>query len=127
MLEERGLRRHAPIEPVTLGSQLIAPVHVYWPRSQNGASITGGYVDRGPGRPRRLLRVCDFVSGRIAAFRVENGVAVNFTNLGDRIVPNFGSINQIVSFAVDGLQNLYVVSFSGNVYRLNPSPDRPMV
>ncbi|HEV2043537.1 MAG TPA: PQQ-dependent sugar dehydrogenase, partial [Sphingomicrobium sp.] len=112
-----------PGNPSPTDPSLIDPVHVYGHSSFNGRSITGGYVYRGPETGLDGYYVFgDFISGRIATFRVENGAAVNFTNLGDRIVPNAGSINQIVSFAVDGLQNLYVVSFSGNIYRLDPSP-----
>ena len=111
-----------PGNPSPTDPSLIDPVHVYAHGTQNGASVTGGYVYHGPGAGLGGYYIFgDFVSGRIATFRIQDGAAVNFTNLGDRIVPNVGSIGSIASFAIDAAQNLYVISFSGNVYRLDPS------
>ena len=111
-----------PGNPSPTDPSLIDPVHVYAHGTQNGASVTGGYVYHGPRAGLDGYYVFgDFVSGRIATFRIQDGAAVNFTNLGDRIAPNVGTIGSIVSFALDAAENLYVITFSGHVYRLDPS------
>ncbi|HEV2747400.1 MAG TPA: PQQ-dependent sugar dehydrogenase [Allosphingosinicella sp.] len=108
----------APGDPV-----LVDPVHAYPHSEANGVSVTGGYVYRGPSAGMDGFYIFgDFGSGRLATFRMHEGEAADFTNLIDRVVPDVGEIGRIVSFGEDNRENLYVVAFSGQVYRLDPSP-----
>ena len=116
-------RDDRPGNPSPEDPSLVDPVHVYAHSEENGVSVTGGYVYRGPSAGMDGFYIFgDFGSSRIATFRIQDGQATDFTNLGDRIVTNAGSIGGIVSFAVDAADNLYVLAFSGQIYRLDPSP-----
>lgn len=112
-----------PGNPPPSDPSLVDPVHVYAHGGSNGVSVTGGYVYRGPSAGMDGFYIFgDFGSSRLAAFRMEGGEAVDFTNLNDRVVPDIGEIGPIVSFAQDGARNLYVIAYTGQVYRLDPSP-----
>lgn len=111
-----------PGNPLPGDPSLVAPVHVYGHSEENGNSVTGGYVYRGPGAGMDGFYIFgDFGSSRIATFRVHDGAAADFTNLTDRIVTDIGAIGPIASFGTDGAHNVYVVAISGQVFRLDPS------
>jgi glucose/arabinose dehydrogenase len=94
-------------------SSLIDPL---WEYGHNvGTSITGGYVYRGA----RLAQIYgkyifgDFTSGRIWALEFQSEVPVNNTELFDLSI-------SISSFGVDENQELYIISYAGSIYSLEP-------
>lgn len=84
-----------------------------------GRSITGGYVYRGPAAGLQgAYFFADFVTGRLLTLRVVNGVAEDAI---DRTAQVVGAVfSQISSFGTDNDGNLYVVTLSGAIYRLDP-------
>lgn len=97
---------------------LVLPVATY--DHGVGVSITGGYVYRGHAIPdlRGTYLYADYQSTRFFALRMQNGsVAQQQVDISDNVEPgdNFGGIS---SFGQDSAGELYVVSFSGSVYRI---------
>lgn len=85
-----------------------------------GRSITGGYVYRGGVMPDLAGRYFygDFITGFIRSFSVAGGGA------GDRLDHTWelGTVGGLVSFGTDGQGELYVVSISGTISRIEPAP-----
>jgi len=80
-----------------------------------GKSITGGEVYRGPDPALHgAYFFADFISGRI--WTLKDGMAVDRTA---QVQVEGPPLSQIVSFGVDAYGVLYVVSLSGNIYRLD--------
>ncbi|EHK55022.1 PQQ-dependent sugar dehydrogenase, partial [Allomesorhizobium alhagi] len=93
------------------------PVFEY-PR-EFGQSITGGYVYRGPAPGLDgAYFFADFVSGRLMTLRMVNGEPEDAIERTAQLVG--ADIRQISSFGTDNAGNLYVVSVSGAIYRLDP-------
>ena len=91
-----------------------------------GRSITGGYVYTGPVESFQNQYIfADFISSNIWSVPVENLIngqtvsASEFSVLTDDIAPQGGTLAQISSFGLDTEQNLYVISLSGVIYRLD--------
>jgi len=100
----------------------VSPVLVY--DRSFGRSITGGYVYRGGRIPwlRGSYFYGDFLSRRIAAFRLEDAAVTDWveytTELGEGLSPARGTLS---SFGEDGAGELLVVDFSqGRVFRIVP-------
>lgn len=93
---------------------LIAPIYEYARDNPDDRSVTGGYVYRGDTVTALAGKYIygDFVSGRIWALETD------------------GSVNQLVtasglsisSFGVDDNQELYVINFSGEIYKFEENP-----
>jgi hypothetical protein len=86
-----------------------------------GASLTGGYVYRGPedGLHGAYL-FADFVSGRVWSLaRGPGGAPVVVERTGQTSF-DAGALNRPVSFGEDAEGRLYVVDFDGEVFRLTP-------
>jgi Ca2+-binding RTX toxin-like protein len=103
------------------GSPLFTdPIYEYAHGSgpNQGFSITGGYVVRGPDAGAQGLYIfADFVTGNIWTLRPgETAEDVVRRNL--QIVANAGTVNQIASFAVDGSGRIYVLGLDGDIHRL---------
>lgn len=81
-----------------------------------GCSITGGYVYRGPQSPSvaGTYFYGDFCAGFVHSFRLVNGQATQRLNW-PLLSPPAG---QLTSFAEDTLGELYVLSLSGEVFRM---------
>lgn len=94
---------------------LTLPI-VDYPHSSGSCSVTGGYIYRGAARPelQGAYIYGDFCSGRIWMLRYENGQVT-----ADSLLLNT-NLN-ISSFGTDEQQELYVVDFSGAIYRFNDS------
>jgi Ca2+-binding RTX toxin-like protein len=94
------------------------PVFDYAHNGQ-GASITGGYVYRGPAPGLEgAYFFADFVTGRVFTLRMVDGKAEDAFDRTDQIVG--ANLNFITSFGTDNAGNLYVVTFGGAIYRLDP-------
>ena len=85
-----------------------------------GRSITGGYVYRGPAPGLEgAYFFADFVTSRLFTLRVVDGVAEDAIDRTDQVVG--ADLSSISSFGTDSDGNLYAVSISGEIYRLDPS------
>ena len=80
----------------------------------DGCSITGGFVYRGSAIPLLVghYLYSDYCSGWLRSFRFSDGVAVE-----RRTWPITG-IGNVLSFGVDGLGEMYMLTSGGRVYRL---------
>ena len=106
-----------PSQPPNPPIAFINPVFDY-PRDI-GHSITGGYVYRGPADGLQgAYFFGDFVTGRIFTLRMVNGVAEDAIERTGQIVG--ANLQLISSFGTDNAGNLYVVSLSGTIHRLDP-------
>ncbi len=104
---------------------LTLPIHEY---SHDGGrcSITGGYVHRGsvPGLLGRYL-FGDFCSGEIWGLRWDESLGlIDVLNLTDDLHPDSGELGQIVGFGEDGLGELYIIDYDGEIFRVaRAAPD----
>lgn len=99
------------------GAGLAAPVIEYG--REDGCSVTGGYVYRGS-RLQSLYGAYiygDFCSGKIWALRYEAGSVTAHALIADTDL-------QIASFAEGPAGEIYVLSFTGRVYRFAESDSR---
>ena len=80
---------------------------------EDGCSITGGYVYRGPRLPslRGAYVYGDFCSGRVWALRFDGSGVTEHLELVD-------SELRISSFGLDESGELYILSFDEKIYRL---------
>jgi glucose/arabinose dehydrogenase len=111
---------------VPLLGTALNPVHEY--RRTDGASITGGYVYRGPiAELQGQYFFADFVSNNVWSFQWDGSDPSGFngTNIFGltrwRLAPNVGAISGIASFGEDALGNLYLFDLGGSgndVYKL---------
>ncbi len=92
----------------------VGPLLEYQPGGDSCA-IVGGVVVRDQRLDELAGRYVygDFCSGRITAVAVENAAVVSSGDLGV-------AIPQLTSFGVDALDRVYVMSLTGDVYRLDP-------
>ncbi len=101
------------------------PVADYSHASGFGRSITGGYVYRGGTDLLRDKYVFgDFIFGRIYALPINQLdpatplLQDSFEELTTDFTPDFGDINNISSFGTDAEDNLYIVDFDGDVFKV---------
>ena len=94
----------------TTGLNIVLPLYVY--EHFGSASITGGFVYRGPSNPSLVGKYiyADYVTGEVSAL-TWNGVNPP-TNALLTVEPG------IPSFGVDKNGELFIASFDGNIYRL---------
>jgi hypothetical protein len=88
-----------------------------YPRADGACAVIGGVVVRDSRIPDLAGRYLygDYCSGKVTALSVDNGRIAASDDLGIQIP-------EITSFGVDGLGRTYVLSLTGDVYRLNPKP-----
>ena len=93
---------------------LTDPIYTYG--HSLGCSVTGGVVYRGCAIPslNGTYFFGDYCSGTIWSFRYENGQVNGFRNWQSLI----GRVGSLTSFGQDAAGELYVVSGSGTVFRL---------
>jgi hypothetical protein len=92
-------------------------------------SITGGYVYRGNIGPIRNHYIFgDFISGNVWSVPVSSltvGQTLpsdQFTRLNPDLVPDAGTLSSISSFGRDNDGEIYIVSYSGNIFRIEGAP-----
>ncbi|MFW9805626.1 MAG: PQQ-dependent sugar dehydrogenase, partial [Candidatus Thorarchaeota archaeon] len=90
---------------------LIDPIWEY--THDLGHSVTGGYVYHGSELTQLQGKYIygDFVSGRIWSLEYQNGFTVSNVEIFDTSIG-------ISSFGIDESNELYVLSFSGSIYRI---------
>ena len=94
----------------------VPPVLTY-PRDEGRCSVTGGYVVRDPDLPSLEGRYLygDFCEGRLHSFTAHPGEPASDDEMVGLTVP------ELSSFAEDAAGNIYALSLSGPVYRLDPA------
>ena len=110
-------------DPYPGGGPLISPAvaPIYYYDHTVGHSITGGYVYRGEGEALQgQYFFADFVDNKVFTLRF-NGTTWTATERTSQIVPDFGPVNSPASFGEDGLGNLYLVDFGGDIFKLTPN------
>lgn len=96
----------------------------FYGRGAQSASITGGYVYRGPNQELKGQYVFgDFVRGTIMTLTQEGG-HWQATDRTTQIQADAGTIDNISSFAEDASGSLYVLDFDGDIFRLDPKGGR---
>ena len=106
-----------PAAPPASLPDFVEPVFDY--NRAFGRSITGGYVYRGPADGLEgAYFFADFVTGRLMSLRIVNGVAEDAIERTAQVVG--ADLRLISSFGTDNSGNLYVVSLTGAIYRLDP-------
>jgi hypothetical protein len=85
-----------------------------------GCSVTGGYVYRGGAIPGLVGRYLygDYCSNRVWSFVWRDGAATSPFELTDDL-ESTALIDGLTSFGEDGAGELYVVSRSGTVHRID--------
>ena len=99
----------------------IDPVYVYnhGMKNNEGLSVTGGYVYRGPIKALQGRYVFgDYQNPRIWSFKLKNGKASDFRDHTKELQPQGGRINLISSFAEDDDGNVLIVDHTGSIYRI---------
>jgi glucose/arabinose dehydrogenase len=99
---------------------LTLPIASY-PRA-TGQCITGGYVYRGSAIPqlRGAYLYADYQSAAFFALRMQGGtLAAEPTDITSNINPD-KAVDAITSFGQDNLGEMYLTTFTGQLYRLDP-------
>ena len=99
----------------------VDPVYVYnhGMKNNEGLSVTGGYVYRGPIKALQGRYVFgDYQNPRIWSFKLKNGKASDFRDHTKELQPDGGRINLISSFAEDDDGNVLIVDHTGSIYRI---------
>ncbi|MBK1830540.1 PQQ-dependent sugar dehydrogenase [Verrucomicrobiaceae bacterium R5-34] len=97
------------------------PVYVYKHGGSNneGFSITGGYVYRGPIKSLQgKYFFADYANPRVWSIEVKDGKSENFQDWTDELKPSKGSLSAIASFGEDHEGNLLIISHSGQIYQV---------
>jgi glucose/arabinose dehydrogenase len=99
----------------------VDPVYVYshGTKDNEGLSVTGGYVYRGPIKALRGRYIFgDYQNPRIWSFKLKNGKASDFKDHTEELKPKTGRINLISSFAEDDDGNLLILDHTGSIHRI---------
>ena len=96
---------------------LTLPVHEY--SHEDGCSVTGGYVYRGPSIPGVVGHYfySDFCAGWIRSFRYDGQQAT------DHMEWDLPDVGNVTSFGEDAAGEIYVLTSGGAVYRIDPAPE----
>lgn len=110
---------------------LVPPVTEYSHGTglQQGNTVIGGYVYRGPVESLRGLYIfADFVRPNIWSLPVSRFVVGSTVPSSEFLVrngdftPNAGAFTNIVSFGVDQARNLYIVDLDGEIFVIEARP-----
>ncbi|HHG90399.1 MAG TPA: glucose dehydrogenase [Devosia sp.] len=106
-----------------LGDAQCREKELNWPvltyATSDGCAITGGYVYRGDEIPELKGHYFygDFCSGEISSFVYQDGEVSKQRSWNEIL----GPVEFISGFGRDGFGELYVVSLTGTIYRLDPA------
>ncbi|MEK7952239.1 PQQ-dependent sugar dehydrogenase [Luteolibacter soli] len=99
----------------------VEPVYSYahGNKSDEGFSVTGGYVYRGPVKELQGRYIfADYQSRRVWSFVLKGDKATDFKDYTDDFQPEGGKLGMITSFGEDPSGNLYIVDQSGPILRI---------
>lgn len=97
------------------------PVYVYnhGNGSDQGLSVTGGYVYRGPIKELQGRYVfADYQNPRIWSFKLVDGKTSDFKDHTKDLQPKKGRINLIASFGEANDGNLWIVDHTGSIHKI---------
>jgi glucose/arabinose dehydrogenase len=99
----------------TAGLKIVLPLFVY-PHNGGSASITGGFVYRGPSMPDLVGKYiyADFITDEISA--------LSYDGVNPPVHSSLTSLFNVPSFGVDKDGELFMASFDGSIYRLFATP-----
>ncbi len=117
-----------PVDP----GDLVPPTYELDRRGEI-ASITGGYVYRGPNLELDgtyffavFVLPPDLGNPRILSFKYTGSGITDLTDRSPDLKPAVGSIDSIASFGLDGSGNIYIVDlFDGEIYRIDIAEPPP--
>ncbi|MEK6677313.1 MAG: PQQ-dependent sugar dehydrogenase [Planctomycetota bacterium] len=93
-------------------------------------SITGGFVYRGCAIPslHGTYFYADYCADFVRSFEYVGGVVTNATDRTVELIPPVGqgSITSVSSFGEDASGEMYIVTLTGNVYKIIPRPTIPV-
>lgn len=96
---------------------------------REGNSVIGGYVYRGPVESLNgNYFFGDYVTANIWSLPLSalavgsTAPSASFVLRKTAFTPTAGAINNISSFGIDQSNNLYIVDFDGEIFRVNPAP-----
>lgn len=99
---------------------LVLPVRDYG--RAEGRSVTGGFVYRGQAIPglRGTYFYGDYETSKVWTFRLDpTGRVVEHRDRTEELQPREGALRRVVSFGEDAAGELYVVDFTGAVFRIH--------
>lgn len=99
----------------------VDPVYVYAHGTQpnEGFSVTGGYVYRGPVKELRgRYLFADYINPRIWSIRLKDGKAVDFTDHTADLQPDGGQVRLVSSFAESPQGDVFIIDHGGPVYQI---------
>ncbi len=99
----------------------VEPVYVYQhgSKSDEGLSVTGGYVYRGPVKELQGRYIFgDYNNRRVWSFLLKGGKATGVQDHTDDFQPEAGKLGMISSFGEDSLGNVYIVDQGGAILRI---------
>jgi glucose/arabinose dehydrogenase len=108
---------------------LTPPVAEYFRGNgpRQGATVTGGYVYRGPVTSLQGQYVfADFIAGNIWSVPFSSLVAgqtlpsSRFARRNEDFAPDAGTLNSIASFGEDSAGNLFLISIGGDIFMVRP-------
>lgn len=106
----------------------IEPVYDY-PHGSGplqGNSVVGGYVYRGSITALRgTYFFADYVNRRVWSFQINGSSISNFTDRTTELKPAVGAIGNVSSFGEDGMGELYLVDFDGEIFKIIQKPAAP--
>lgn len=100
----------------------VDPVYIYnhGNGSNEGISVTGGFVYRGEKIPELAGRYvfADYQNPRIWSFAMSGGKATGFQDHTDTLQPEGGRINLISSFGEGGSGEIFITDRTGPIYQI---------
>jgi len=107
-------------------SRAIDPVLTYphdAKQDLGGISITGGAVYNGRiASLKGFYLFADYGWPRVWAARLNADGYSDLISFGDTVRPNTGAVNNIASFATDSKGEIYILCFTGDIFRLAQNP-----
>jgi glucose/arabinose dehydrogenase len=111
-----GRERFEPLDPPPVPEDAVPPIFDFETGENGACAVTGGYVYRGSAIPalRGAYLYADFCEGQVRAVAVAGGKVAARRALGP-------VINNLSSFGEDQDGELYVLSLSGQVFKIVPA------
>ncbi|WP_437897962.1 PQQ-dependent sugar dehydrogenase [Sorangium sp. So ce124] len=108
-------------QAISCDSPTITPPVVAYDHDNSDGSVTGGYVYRGSRIPalRGKYLFGDYASDRVWMLTWKDGVATPRSSLSQDLASE-STIQGLASFGEDAAGELYIVSYGGSIFRIDP-------
>ena len=106
----------------TCNGPTLTPPQFVHTRQPGECGITGGFVYRGCALPnfQGAYFYADSCSGSVRSFRFDGSAVTDHQDWTSELAPAQGSLTSIVSFGEDAAGELYLVDYSGSIFRIVP-------